>query len=463
MYRALVTLVICFVGIPNLAFGCSCLRANRPCQHLQGNDAIFVGKVIATVREKHDEGQNTFTYRYSMRFKVSESLSGNLGDEVTVETGSGGGDCGTPLPVGKSFVIFAYKNREDGKLWTGLCSDNLALEGESTDEKHVAEYRTLIATHSGSISGNVVSSKPVLPGDDVANVPPLPVAGMIVHANGVGFIAETKTASDGAYEFSRLPNGKYTIVPEKGNALDFSHQYEDSFRTEVGDGACATIDFNLQPVTRIRGHVSVPESNDKVRLQVVAIPTSLKKLDRYSGRRSSVDEKGGFDLWPLPPGDYYVGVNITSSADTESPFPPTYYPGVTEKAAAGIVHVVEGDVKDIELPLHDFAKPRTVHFVAIGSEGKPTKEIRILVEDLRNPGYVVNYEVFNLGPNDVGTMTIYSGYSYHLHALNFGGDLDSWCAKPVVIPDGTGPVEARIEIDQKADKCEISEIDGLKR
>jgi hypothetical protein len=361
----------------------------------------------------------------------------------------------------------AYKDKED-KLWTGLCSGNWEFHGDSTDEKRVAEYRKLVVMHSGSIFGKVVSSKPVLPADNVADVdsmrageirngPPVAVAGMIVHANGERYSAETKTAPDGAYEFSGLPNGKYTIVAEKGNALDVYPGYKP--QAEVGNGVCARIDFDLQPVTRIRGHVSAPESKDNSILVVEAIPTTLKKVDQFSGKYQYIDSKKGlFDLWPLPPGDYYVGVNIGRLADSQMPFLPTYYPGVTDKAAATIVHITEGEVKELELPINDLAKPRTVHVVTTGLGGKL---IHIQLEDLRNPGNAAVEEPVLLDPNGVGTLTIYSGYSYHLHT--WGEDSARWCSNTVVIPDGTGPVEARIEIDHHADGCEISEIDGLKK
>lgn len=461
MFRPLVSLIVPLLALSNVGFACSCIGVERPCQNLRA-DVAFVGTVLSTSPVKHPMEKNSWSPGYSMRFKVSESLHGNLGDEVTVETGNGGGDCGTPLPEAKSFFIFAYKN-DDGKLWTGMCSGNWALDGDSTDGKRIAEYRRLIETHSGNIFGEVVSSKPVWRDDDVTDVHPTPMAGMIVHAKSERFSAETKTTSNGLYEFSGLPNGKYSIVLEKGNALDFDHEYEDRYQAEVGDGACAKINFNLQPVTRIRGHVSVPETNDKLSLEVVAIPTSLKKLNQFSGKWDFIDEKGRFDLWPLPPGDYYVGVNINSSPKAESPFPPTYYPGVTDKVAAKIVHVAEGEVKELELPLHDFAKPRTVHFVAIGLDGKPMRKIYIQLEDLRHPGDAANYVNVDLDQNGAGTMTIYSGYAYHLHGSHWVSYQNDWCAKPVVIPEGIGPVKTRFEMNRKSDNCDIYEIDGLKR
>lgn len=459
--RFLTNLGVTLIALSSVATACSCIGRERPCQSLSA-DVVLVGRVIDTVPVKHPQEKDFYSLGYSMRLKVEESLKGGLGSEVSIETGSGGGDCGTPLPVGKRFFIFASKDK-DGKLWTGMCMGNWALDEDSTDALRVGEYRKLIATHTGSIFGEIVSTKPVWRDDDIVDVHPKPMAGMTVHAQSGRFNTVTKTAEDGSYEFKGLPGGKYTIVPDKPSSLDFDHEYEDRYQAEVGDGSCARVSFQLQPTTRIRGHLSIPKSNNKLSLEVEAVPTSLEKVDQFSGKWDFIDEKGNFDLWPLPPGDYYVGVNINSSPKADAPFPPTYYPGVTERSAAQVIHIAEGETRNLDLVLHDFAKPRTVHFIAIGLDGKPLKAIYIQLEDLRHPGDAASYVNVDLDKNGAGTMTIYSGYSYHLHGSHWVSYLNDWCAKPVVIPSGKEPVEATFVMDRKAGNCEIDEMDGRKR
>jgi hypothetical protein len=407
--------------------------------------------------------KDSYSPGYSMRFRVEQALRSDVGKEITLETGNGGGDCGTPLPPGKHFFIFAYKNNKDGKLWTGMCSGNWALDGDATDAKRIDAYRTLIATHKGSIFGEVVSSRPAWRDDDVVDGAHNPMAGMVVRAKSGKFSTSAITAKDGTFEFTGLPGGTYTIVPEQGQTLDFDHEYEDRYQAEVHDGACAEIDFNLQPRTRIKGRVKLPISDSKLSVEVEAIPTSLRKLDQFSGKTDFLNDDGSFDLWPLPPGDYYVGVNINSSPKADSPFPPTYYPGVLKQSAAQVIHLASGEVKELELSLPELAKPRAVHFVAIGLDGKPLRKIYIQLEDLRHPGDAASYVNVDLDNDGAGTMTIYAGYSYHLHGSHWVSYQNDWCAKPVVIPAGTEPVNVRFEMDRKADNCDIYEIDGISR
>jgi len=403
--------------------------------------------------------KDSWTYGYSMRIKVDESIRGGLAHEITVETGSGGGDCGTPLPPGKKFFIFAYKEK-DGKLWTGMCSGNWPLDGDATDEKRIAEYRALVASKHGSIFGDAVNTTPVWRDDDVSDAHPRPVAAMTLHAQSSAFNATTKTSKDGTYEFEGLPAGTYTIVPDTGGKLDFDHEYPNRYQAEVGEGSCARISFNLQPTTRIRGHLSVPPISGKHSWMVEALPTSLKKINQYSGKWDIVGEDGNFDLWPLPPGDYYLGLNINGSPTPDAPLLPTYYPGVLKRSEAQVIHIEEGEVKQLDLKIHDLAKPRTVQFVATGADGKPLKTVYIQTEDLRHPGDAVSYVNVDLDAQGAGTMVVYEGFNYHLHASHYAGNKDM-CAKPVVIPDGAGSLQAQFHLD--IDGAAIYDIDRIKR
>ncbi len=457
-----ITVLLWFsLSLPSLC--CECSGRTRPCESLN-SDAAFVGRVVETVAVKHPFDNNSYTPGYSMRFAVDEALRGDLSTEITIETGGGGGDCGTPLSPGGRYLIFAYKSEKDGKLWTGMCNGNRQLTGGPEEEGLLEQYRSLAKKRTGSIFGTVIQVKPVWREEEVESSAPRPVQNIILHANTEASTYLAKTAKDGSYEFEALPKGKYTVVPEIGNTLDFDREYEENYQAEVGGGACANINFSLQPITRIRGHLTLPAGLETLKqIEVVALPARLRNPDATSGKWDLTDETGRFDLWPLPPGDYYVGVNINSSPKEDAPFPPTYYPGVANPKAATIVHLDEGEVKDLELPLPEVAKPRTVHFVAIGLDGKPMRKIYIQLEDLRHPGDAASYVNVDLDSTGAGTMFVYAGYSYHLHGSHWVSYGNDWCSKPVVIPAGAKPVEARFVMYRKDVSCVIAETDGLRK
>jgi len=461
MLRRLLFVALCLFGAPTLGFCCECIGFDRPCERM-GSEAIFVGRVLETQSVRHPLEKDTWTSGYSMRFSVEESLRGAPGKELTIETGSGGGDCGTPLRPGNRFLIFAYKNK-DGKLWTGMCSGNRQLFGEPEEQNFLDQLRALAKLNTVSIFGRVWSTNPVWRDDDVDEVGHRPKSGIVVHARSQGLERTTKTDDDGSYEFQGLPKQKYTIAPEQLPGLDFSHEYEENYEASLSGGECKNINFKLQPSTRIRGHIVLPAGFKEQTIEVEAIPTSLKKINQFSGQRDFTGDNGKFDLWPLPPGDYFVGVNINSSPKADTPFQPTYYPGVTSRSSAKVVHVNLGEVKEIVLPIGEVAQQRTVHFVATGLDGKPLKAIYIQLENLRHPGDAASYVNVDLDKNGNGTMKIFAGYSYHLHGSHWVSYENDWCAKRVEIPAGTEAVDVRFDMDHKADNCDIYDIDHLKR
>jgi len=459
MWRSAFTVILLLcVGIKGHLFGCSCRGWARACEKL-GHDAVFAGRVIETLPARHTADKPGSYYPgYSMRIAVDEAFRGSLGTEVIIETGSGGGDCGTPLEPGDKYLIFAYRN-DKGELWTGLCSGNQRLTGNPDAEKILQLFRTLTKTDAGTIFGFVWQSKVGWRDDDVGdNSPPQPMKKLLIHAVSDGYTTFTQTTEKGTFEFQGLPPGKYKINPELPGGLDFDHEYPEHYQAEVSGGACAEISFHLQPVTRIRGRLILPPDAPDRTIEVVALPVQLKKINQFSGKYAFTDENGRFELWPLPPGDYYLGVNINNSPKEDTPFPPTYYPGVISQKAAHIIHLDEGQIKEVELPLPELAVPRTVHFVAIGLDGKPMKHIYIQREDLRHLGDAASYVNVDLDENGAGSMIVYAGFAYHLHGSEFRGNRD-WCAKPVVISPGTESISVRFVMNRTSDNCNLVEVD----
>jgi hypothetical protein len=355
MLRFIVKLVVLITCFLPACMGCSCGNRGAACDYLRA-DVAFVGRVIETVPAQIMVLKDMPWSGYSMRFKVEISLAGQTAPEVTIDTGRGGGDCGTPLPVGQRALIFASKGR-GGTLLTGLCNGNRILSDSPESENIVRKYVDLAKTVT--IFGRVDQVNPVWHGDHVEdNSGPEPVQGLLLRAESEKYSASTKTAADGSYEFNGLPNGKYTIIPELPTSLDFDRRnFEKRYQADLSAGQCASIHFKLEPTTRIQGRLIFPAGMGSKPLEVDVVPTHLKNLDQFAGTSKFTDENNRFDFWPLPPGDYYVGVNINSSLKESALFPATYYPGVSDKRNAILVHLAEGEVKDVEIRLPTLAAP----------------------------------------------------------------------------------------------------------
>jgi len=246
MIRSIFILVFAIAHISGSCLACSCIGTERPCENLR-SDVVFVGRVVETIAIKHTLKNLSWTTGYTMRFAVEEFIAGGFGTEITIETGSGGGDCGTPLPTGERFLIFTYPEK-DGKLWTGACMGNKHLTSDPIDNELVEQYRVWVRKGKGSIFGGVTFSKPIWHEDDVDTSATKPLANLILHANSEEYSTSTKTRSDGSYEFEELPKGNYTIVPDEIDGLDFNHEYESNYKTFLHNGQCANITFSFRRI-----------------------------------------------------------------------------------------------------------------------------------------------------------------------------------------------------------------------
>lgn len=166
MWRFGLILALLCLGLNGDLFACSCVGPQRPCENLR-HDAVFAGRVVETVPTRHQaDKQDSWYAGYSMRFAVDEAFRGSLGTEVMIETGTGGGDCGTPLKPGDKYLIFAYRT-EKGELWTGLCNGNQRLTDNPEAEKILELFRTLTKEDTGTIFGAVRQTKVGWKDDDI--------------------------------------------------------------------------------------------------------------------------------------------------------------------------------------------------------------------------------------------------------------------------------------------------------
>lgn len=446
-----------FVFLPATSFASSWDANRRSCEELSA-EAIFIGRAIEITPNEHLMGNQPWP-GYSIRFAVEEVLKGDLGEEVTGEIGSGCGGCGLPPDPGKRLLVFAVKG-EDGTLWTGDATE--LHPNDPANYSIVDPVRKAITFGKGSLYGSVTytalpvwddQGKPV--GGSMRTVPNL-----VIRAASETNTFTTRTAKDGTYEFNDLPNGRYTITPElEQNWTYDQHFFAAVYQKSIGDGSCAKVDFQMQPTTRLKGRVKVPPGQQfgtpmdgTVSLQdIFAVPTGLQNTNERSGIGATVFPDGQFDIWPIPAGDYYVGINITKSPTPEMSYEPTYYPGVTDKRAAGVVHLEPGEVKYIELPVPKFAQERLVRIVAIGPDGTPLRKVQVQREDLQHPGDAINSLVdVNLDATGAGTMNVYAGITYHLHASAWSvtSRTTTWCAAPVLVPAGSEPVDVRFVLDR---------------
>jgi hypothetical protein len=105
---------------------CSCINPMPPLSKLVDQAAaVFSGRAILVERVFEQDPQQRFGDGWyegvHMRIEVIQVWKGVSTPEVDVWTGTGGGDCGTPLELGQPYLLFGWSGR-DGRLGVGSCS-----------------------------------------------------------------------------------------------------------------------------------------------------------------------------------------------------------------------------------------------------------------------------------------------------------------------------------------------------
>lgn len=91
------------------------------------SNAVFSGKVLEIIKQP-------LHHYISVRLLVENSWKGTLLKEITITTGLGGGDCGYPFEIGKSYLIYA-NGSDENKLSTNICQRTTNLPDAIEDLK----------------------------------------------------------------------------------------------------------------------------------------------------------------------------------------------------------------------------------------------------------------------------------------------------------------------------------------
>ena len=156
----------------------------------------------------------------------------------------------------------------------------------------------------------------------------------------------TSTDSNGLFEIKDLAAGRYNVMVTKGGfaqvAFGQRRPGEAGTPIDLADGQTAEkVNFLLARGGVISGVVVDDGGEPVAGTQVAAMRFQFVSGSRRlvpgpsDGSMDRTDDKGGFRLYGLPPGDYFVSASIRNSSytgpgmtNTESDgFAPTYYPG----------------------------------------------------------------------------------------------------------------------------------------
>ena len=274
-----------------------------------------------------------------------------------------GGEPGTDLlDPNRSYLIYA--TRPFGTLAPDIVSGDARLVENA--EAHLRFLNDAAAIRPGGV---VYGSLRIEDPADPRRLAPL--GGVALRVSIDDRVIGTATRADGTFMVAGLPSGSVRVEPLLPGTLMLPPQ---ALGGSV-HGGCLALHMRVKLNGRIRGRVLL-DTGAPFHGSVDLVPA-----DRASLRPSSVGTNSGgeFEFNGLPPGSYFLGVNLSTEPAPGVPFRPTYFPGATDKAQASPVLVGAGaehtdadwvlssriGVGSVEVSLDTLAEPQITKGVCI--------------------------------------------------------------------------------------------------
>jgi hypothetical protein len=341
--RRILFLVCLSLMCSGTAEPCSCIRGGA-CRPVRPNDVMFLGKVTSREAVDHKEqfGGQTFRRQTNLfHILALENFAGDqrVGQEMLIETGNGGGDCGYPFRIGETYLVDAYAY--NGALSTGICG----ITGPAVVSTPVLrQLRTLAAGGRLPDLTGLVGIRAGSSFDDIADFRPLSAIPVTVTAAADGTSARAITDGDGVYTLPTLLPGKYTVSAALPPNLSTWQTEIDKKPLQIevpdvkGTGAACRQDVMALHSGSISGRV-VNADGDAVTGFISAHSTDPQKNPRASwAAAGNTEADGNFTLHFLPEGTYRL--QFAEKGNFKKVW---FYPGTTQPLDAPSISLLDGE------------------------------------------------------------------------------------------------------------------------
>ena len=257
---------------------------------------------------------------------VDQSFKGSLKGEVKLFDD---GMCDGPdLKIGRQYLMYT-SGTPTGAIPARGCTRSRAVEYADEDLRFLKKY--LAGKTSTQVSGTV-RYWPDEPDDSrLGEKGRTPLKDVSVTISGAGRSYKTKTDATGHYAIPNLPPGKYELSADlAGYRVNWA---PDEFQL-VAKG-CAVADVLMKVDRRVAGSVRSNDGEPAAGALVEMVPTNPSSKPWEDPILLDVSDQNGFyAIDGIPPGEYYLGINISHTPTKEHPYAPTYYSNSPAKGGA---------------------------------------------------------------------------------------------------------------------------------
>ena len=173
-----------------------------------------------------------------------------------------------------------------------------------------------------------------------------PLAGVTIRFSWSASEAEVTTGADGSFRLSGISPGPVNIEPAlPAHLMVPAH----ALRFNATAGGCFPRGLRAVLNGRVRGSVVRENGAPFAGVQVDLVPVDSERARNVAGTElasTRTNEHGVFEFSGQPPGSYWLGMNLWHSPSTGVPYPPTYFPGTTNRDLAEPVVIGEGTEHD---------------------------------------------------------------------------------------------------------------------
>jgi transposase InsO family protein len=358
------------------AWSCSCVGTPKPACNADDRDsAVLLITAVSVTEDKHFTKHGGPKLGFLAEARIDQRFGGLpewVGNSITVYSGY---PCDWLIVEGEQYLVVVHKDSivrgEPPFVHILSCGRTRLVSQAKTDLRLLDE-----ASQPGRrVVGQVLRTSLGAYRLDYNQ----PVSGAVVTIRGHRRTVRATTDADGLYDIAGLPPGYYTAtvkLPKGWTAKPLE--------VDLSTGGCADGTIPALPTGEVKGLVTdsngTPIRANILIVPAIAIPSELKEWkDVWS------DERGRFHLKSVPPGEYWIGVNLSHGPSHLEPFHRSFYPGVTDVSQAMRIHIGTSTVQlsapfRLEpLPLHPIevvvkdpsgaAVPRASVFLHISDRG----------------------------------------------------------------------------------------------
>jgi hypothetical protein len=287
------------------AIACDCAPPPPACEAVGRSELVFLGTVTAVT-----EPAGSFK---TASMNVDKAFKGQL--NTTVDLFDNGMCNGPDLQVGKQYLMYT-SGFPGGGIPARGCTRSRGIEYAAEDLAFLKQYATgKVATH---ISGTV-RFRPDEPDDSkLGDAGRTPLSNVQVTLSGDGVRFSAKTNPSGNYSFENIAPGEYSVAADLvGYRLDWAPE-----SLKLSANGCAEADLLMKVDRRVEGTV---RDSDGLPVSgvLVEMASTDSKIERWMQPAipGISDESGHYAIDGIPPGEYYLGVNILSTPTKEQPYP----------------------------------------------------------------------------------------------------------------------------------------------